>query len=187
MTLYYETELYHYGVPGMKWGRRKAVQLTSAYAKTGFGKAHMNATKKIVGTTLGAQRKINKAVKNANTPEAQAARKAKIKKAAKIGAAAAATALVAYGATKAVRNRQYNRGLAAYNKMQTAENRYFMNRASEVAKQNREQGVMGTQVMNGRYGRYRANSTPDSWGAEYEANPLPSAKELRRLGRIYRK
>lgn len=71
-------ELRHHGVKGMKWGRRKARPQATGTGRRG-------------GQTD-------------NSPEAQAARKEarkqKLKRAAKIGAAVTATALAAYGAKK---------------------------------------------------------------------------------------
>ena len=78
-------ELYHHGVKGMKWGKRKA--------------------RPIVGN-VRTGRQSNQV--DRNSPEAKAARKAKAVKAAKIGAAVAGTALAAYGAyklTKFVKNK----------------------------------------------------------------------------------
>lgn len=69
--------LMHYGVPGMKWGRRKAVQTI----------------------TSGGRRKANSTT-DANATDVKAARKQKVKKAVTIGAAVAATAVAAYGAKK---------------------------------------------------------------------------------------
>lgn len=69
--------LMHYGVKGMKWGRRKALQ---------------------VGLSNG--RRGGKNSVSSNDTDAKQARKQKIKKAVKIGAAVAATALAAYGAKK---------------------------------------------------------------------------------------
>jgi hypothetical protein len=74
-----EFELQHYGVKGMKWGRRKARPQS-----TGSGRRGGQATN--------------------DSPEAQAARKearrAKAKRAAKVGAALVGTALAVYGAKK---------------------------------------------------------------------------------------
>lgn len=69
-----EFELKHFGVKGMKWGRRKARP-----EATGTGRRSGQVD---------------------DSPEAEAARKAKSKKAAKIGAAIVGTALAAYGAKK---------------------------------------------------------------------------------------
>lgn len=77
----YPNELYHYGVKGMKWGHRKAPTVST---KTGRNKSATNVSDS------------DAALKEA--------RKAKIKKAAKIGAAVTATALVAYGAYKLNKN-----------------------------------------------------------------------------------
>lgn len=73
------SELYHYGVPGMKWGQRKARVAPSGGIARGKSK-----------TTS----------QNSNPTAQKEARKAKAKKALKIGAAVAGTALAAYGAYK---------------------------------------------------------------------------------------
>ena len=85
-----EFELKHFGVKGMKWGRRKARPQA-----TGAGQRGGKATD--------------------NSPDAQAAakeaRRQKAKRAVKIGAAVVGTALAAYGAKKlhdTVRDKNYN-------------------------------------------------------------------------------
>ena len=102
-----DNELMHYGVPGMKWGKRKvrpnALQrLGYRQANSGFGK---------IGVAAGRKISINKSRKQENTPgtnknqkeqtnmtaEQKAARR---KKAIKVGAAVVGTALAAYGTYK---------------------------------------------------------------------------------------
>ena len=84
-------ELYHYGVKGMKWGRRKAPVANSTSARRGSPQ---------------------------DVERAKAARKAKMKKALKIGAAVAGTALAAYGTYKLAKYMQDRRNQAAMQKAQ---------------------------------------------------------------------
>lgn len=70
-------ELMHYGVLGMKWGHRKAQPVS-----------------------VGRQRLNNAKAAYKNSEEGKAARQKKIKTAAKVGAAVAATALAVYGGYK---------------------------------------------------------------------------------------
>ena len=74
-----ENELMHYGVRGMKWGRRKATSNSPSGRST---------------------RSTKSTASEADQAAAKEARKAKAKKAIKIGAAAAGTALAAYGTYK---------------------------------------------------------------------------------------
>lgn len=109
-------ELYHYGVPGMRWGHRKAQPTSLAgtghramagvyginqrfYSRTGNkamasinAQARNRALKKAAAADIKTQQKIS-------SPEHQA-RMEKAKKAAKIGAVVGATALTVYGGYK---------------------------------------------------------------------------------------
>lgn len=88
-------ELYHYGVKGMKWGIKKAVQqVGTRFRKSGYDafrvssrrlKANVSSTARATQQNVDAQRqaRINKA-----------------KKAVKIGAVVAGAALAVYGAKK---------------------------------------------------------------------------------------
>ncbi len=111
----YENYLIHYGVKGMKWGRRKArpQSLTTA-------KANYRSTKKQY------RKDFNKAKKNKykNSEEYKERRKQKAKTAAKVGAVAVGTALAVYGGYKAsqlVKNKslqvQAKKGEEAYNRI----------------------------------------------------------------------
>lgn len=131
-------ELYHYGVKGMKWGVRRRSDTTSFRQASKKARAEGLAARKAARESgqlngIGAVRKGNKIQRQAtkaslkeqkeqrqadkdlkkaarNTPEAKAARKAKMVKAAKVGAVVAGTALAAYGGYKlsqAVKNKAY--------------------------------------------------------------------------------
>lgn len=101
-NVYYPDYLMHYGVKGMKWGVRRAARANArdAYKETlastsRIGNSHYTRVRKAKKAGQQADKEAVKAERN--TPEAKAARR---KKALKVGAAVAGTALAAYGAYK---------------------------------------------------------------------------------------
>lgn len=96
-----EEELYHHGVKGMKWGvrkRRDSVGLARQARRSSQASANMNSSRAQYKQARASYKAAKKAERN--SPEAKAHRIAKAKRAAKVGAAVAATALAAYGAYK---------------------------------------------------------------------------------------
>lgn len=112
--LYTTDELYHYGVKGMRWGHRKRRYDDNVYAKKAAYKQAKKDYKQSRKNREGWEdvAKKNTALEKAKyeygkskkdydaSPEGKAAAKARAKKAVKVGAAVAGTALAAYGAYK---------------------------------------------------------------------------------------
>lgn len=121
--------LIHYGVPGMKWGHRKAIY----YEVTG-NRSRMGSMNN--GQTNARVRRSNSTISNRNsksqktelTPEQKSARR---KKALKIGAAVAGTALAAYGTYKLAKYVQDKRQQAAMKKASEYIDKNFLNKIGE--------------------------------------------------------
>ena len=153
-----ENELYHFGVKGMKWGVRRnrsnlggnssfrtrrlqrAVNANNRDVKSlksaGYNKEA--AAVKAVGDKNRAKLAKSQARDAArNTPEAQAARKEKLKKAAKVGAAVAGTALAAYGVykvSKVISNKKQMQAAEAAVKKSLADKNTLMNTVNAAKK-----------------------------------------------------
>ena len=94
-------ELYHYGVKGMKWGVRRRinqVQVAKTARRSSQTSVAVNSSRDSYAQAKQAYKQAKKAERN--SPEAKAERVAKAKRAAKVGAVVAGTALAAYGAYK---------------------------------------------------------------------------------------
>ena len=158
-----ENELYHFGVKGMKWGVRRnrssfvstsgPKRLPGTYASDGNGwtaKAKRlpgaivkkdgydkRRTPKGVASLTSQKSGKSKQKVPANTPEAKAARKEKLKKAAKVGAAVAGTALAAYGVykvSKAISNKKQMQAAEAAVKKSLADKNTLMNTVNAAKK-----------------------------------------------------
>ena len=158
-----ENELYHFGVKGMKWGVRRnrssfvstsgPKRLPGTYASDGNGwtaKAKRlpgaivkkdgydkSRTPKGVASLTSQKSGKSKQKVTANTPEAKAARKEKLKKAAKVGAAVAGTALAAYGVykvSKTISNKKQMQAAEAAVKKSLADKNTLMNTVNAAKK-----------------------------------------------------
>ena len=110
----YQNELYHHGIKGQKWGVRRYQNKQGGYLPGAEGRYYTPVGRKRSANTVGGSgnssrpNKVNRSVKKSTSKDTKsnyderlkAERREKLKKYAKIGAAAVGVGLVAYGAYK---------------------------------------------------------------------------------------
>lgn len=122
-------ELYHYGVKGMKWGvRRSLQQLGYKQARSGAGQLGLKAAQGVAKKKKTSTGPSSSQTKKQLTPEQKAAKR---KKAIKIGAAVAGTALAAYGTYKLAEYMQQKRDSAALEKAANYVEKNFLTKVGE--------------------------------------------------------
>lgn len=156
-----EFELKHYGVKGMKWGKRKPRYIPVGNAGGGGARS----------TSSG------------ESPEAQAARKEarrqKAVRAAKIGAAVVGTALAAYGTYKLAQHMQNKRSSAAYQKAQDYINNNVVHRVEHTKFRDGTQSQLFKNAAgNYQFQQYRGGANVSKAAGQHNARVIAEGRQM---------
>ena len=121
-------ELYHYGVPGMKWGHRKSQYYQTVGNQRRISAVSPKINKTGIRSSKASVSQNSKTQKTELTSQQKAARR---KKALKVGAAVAGTALAAYGTYKLAKFAQDKRHQAAMAKASDYIDKNFLHKVGE--------------------------------------------------------
>lgn len=178
------SELYHYGVPGMKWGVRKQYQpvgAVSANRRSSQSYQNMSNSKATYKQAKAQYKAAKKAERQ--SPEAKAERAAKLKRAAKIGAAIAVTALAAYGAYKVGKYvKTKNGAIAAQRGFETAEKMWSAKVSAATSGAGKVRGTISAG-SGAAASRARAQASNDNFRTAFKnvVNYARSGQSLRDL------
>lgn len=161
-----ESDLAHHGIKGQKWGQRRFQNDDGTWTAAGKerygddgntngGSQKLSSSKNDVRAAKNAYRQAKKDFRN--SPEQKAKRAANAKKALKIGAAVAGTALAAYGGYKL-----YQHGVNVKNAKAAAAEAEYIRKKSESGRQMYNEMVKN-MMATGNGGSYGMRLADGSW------------------------